>query len=102
LDRRLEGIQIWTGYSGKQKKNPIPCQKLNPGLPVHGLVSILTEIRFMAPKSNFCMTLLSCHWKNSVSSHRVYQVPLHDHILRIQRTKRPKNHSTFTFLPAAH
>jgi hypothetical protein len=40
LDRRLGGPQSWSGY-GSKRKNPCPCQELNPGHAACNLVTIL-------------------------------------------------------------
>jgi hypothetical protein len=44
LDRRLRGLQSWSGYGGKEKKSYYcPCWELNRGHPAHSLISVLSE-----------------------------------------------------------
>jgi hypothetical protein len=45
LDRRLDGFHNWSGRDGLEKKSlPHPCRELNPGPPVHILVTTLNEL----------------------------------------------------------
>jgi hypothetical protein len=44
MDRRPGGPQCQSGHSGKKKKNPCPCQELNPSCPACSCLTILTKL----------------------------------------------------------
>jgi hypothetical protein len=66
LDRRLGGSQSQSATRGKEK-NLCSCQKLNPGLPAHSLITVLTELTWLLMVTYMCVNTVI-----KTSSHQKY------------------------------